>query len=77
MRNTEAQFITTGPIELIKNLKKLAWSSSTIKTPETPNDPGPKQGFKTTLPPDWEKRKTMTRQEKTEYFNNWASKLQL
>ena len=40
-----------------------------------PNDPGPKQGFKTTLPPNWEKRKTMTRQEKTEYFNNWASKL--
>ena len=75
MKNTAAQFITTGPIELIKNLKKLAWSSSTIKTPEMPNDQDPKQGFKATYPPGWEKRQTLKGKAKTEYFNKWASKL--
>ena len=42
-----------------------------------PTDQGPKLGFKATYPEGWEKRKTMTQKEKTEYFNKWASKLQL
>jgi hypothetical protein len=75
MRNIMAQFTTMVRTELTNRLEKWVWFSSTIKTPEMPNDPGPKLGFKTTLPPNWEKRKTMTRQEKIEYFNNWASKL--
>ena len=42
-----------------------------------PNDPGPKQGFKVTYPPNWKKRQTLKGKAKTEYFNKWASKLQL
>ena len=75
MKNTMDRFITMVRTELVKRLEKWVWFSSTIKTPEMPNDPGPKLGFKATLPPNWEKRKTMTAKEKTEYFNNWASKL--
>ena len=40
-----------------------------------PNDPEPKPGFKTTYPPNWEKRQTLKGKAKTEYFNKWASKL--
>ena len=75
MKNTMVQFISMVRTELAKRLEKWVWFSSTIKTPAMPNDPGPKLGFKVTLPPDWEKRKTMTAKEKTEYFNKWASKL--
>jgi hypothetical protein len=75
MKNTMVQFISMVQTELAKRLEKWVWFSSTIKTPETPNDQGPKLGFKITLPPNWEQRKTMTAKEKTEYFNKWASKL--
>jgi hypothetical protein len=75
MKNTMDRFITMVRTELVKRLEKWVWFSSTIKTPEMPNDPGPKLGFKTTLPPNWEQRQQLKGKEKTEYFNNWASKL--
>ena len=75
MKNMMAQFITTVQTELANYLKRRVWFSSTIKTPEMPTDQGPKLGFKATYPEGWEKRKTMTQKEKTEYFNKWASKL--
>ena len=75
MKNTMAQFIIMGPIELIKNLKKLVWSSSTTQTPEMQSDLKVTRHFKVTLPPNWEKRQQLKGKEKTEYFNKWASKL--
>ena len=39
------------------------------------NDLEIKQGFKVTLPPNWEERNQLKGKEKTEFFNKWASKL--
>jgi hypothetical protein len=75
MKNTMVQFITMVRTELAKRLEKWGWFSSTIKTPEMPNDPEPKPGFKVTYPPNWKKRQTLKGKAKTEYFNKWASKL--
>jgi len=75
MRNTMVQFIIMGPIELVKNVKKLVLPSSTDLIQEKENDLEVTPRFKVTLPPNWEERKTMSTKEKTEYFNNWASKL--
>jgi hypothetical protein len=53
----------------------MAWFLSKTKTQETQSDLEIKQGFKVALPPNWEKRNQLKGKEKTEYFNNWASKL--
>ena len=42
MKNTMVQFISMVLTELAKRLEKWVWFSSTIKTPEMPNDPEPK-----------------------------------
>jgi len=75
MKNTMVQFTIMGLIELLKNLKKMVLPSSTELTQEKESDLEVTPRFKVTYPENWEKRKTMNAQEKTEYFNNWASKL--
>jgi hypothetical protein len=64
-----------GPIELLKNLKKLVLRSSTDSIQETESDLKITPRFKVTVPPNWEQRQQLKGKEKTEYFNNWASKL--
>jgi hypothetical protein len=64
-----------GPIVLIKNLKNKVWFSSTDKTQEQVNDLDVTPKFKTTYPKGWHERRKMSLKEKTEHFNNWASKL--
>ena len=75
MKNIWVQFIIMVPIELIKNLKKLVWRSSTTPTPDMENDLKVTPRFKVTYPPGWKKRQTLKGKAKTEYFNKWASKL--
>ena len=74
-KNIWVQFIIMGPIELLKKLKKRVWHSSTTSIQETESDLKVTPRFKTTLPPNWEQRQQLKGKEKTEYFNNWASKL--
>ena len=75
MKNTMAQFIIMGPIELVKSVKKLVLPSSTDSIQETESDLKITPRFKVTLPPNWEKRQQLKGKAKTEYFNKWASKL--
>ena len=67
MKSMWVQFIIMGPIELLKNLKKLVLPSSTTLTPETQSDLEIKQDFKVVYPPNYNSSKRN--------YNKWIDKI--
>ena len=72
---TKALYIIMEPMKLLKTLLHMVFSLKTEKTQEKINDLEIKPGFKVTYPEDWHKRQNASLKEKTQHFNNWASKL--
>jgi hypothetical protein len=72
---TKALYIIMEPMKLLKTLLHMVFSSKTKKTPEKINDLEVTPIFKVTYPKGWHERGKMSLKEKTEHFNNWASKL--
>ena len=72
---TKALYIIMEPMKLLKTLLPMVFSSKTKKTPEKINDLEVTPIFKVTYPKGWHERQNSSMKEKTEHFNNWASKL--
>jgi len=53
----------------------MVWFSTKNKIQEQKSDLDFTPKFKTTYPKGWHERGKMSLKEKTEHFNNWASKL--
>jgi hypothetical protein len=72
---TKALYIIMEPMKLLKTLLCKVSSSKTEKTLEKTSDLEVIPTFKVTYPKGWHERQNSSMKEKTEHFNNWASKL--
>jgi hypothetical protein len=68
-------YIIMELMKLLKTLLHMVFSSKTEKTLEKTSDLEVIPTFKVTYPKGWHERQNSSMKEKTEHFNNWASKL--